>query len=39
MEQRSDRILLSIDNTDGTAARDVAIRLDLDALGLRPQLP
>ena len=37
--QRSDRILLSIENTDDTAARDAAIRLDLDALGLRPQLP
>ena len=37
--QRSDRILLSIENTDKTAPRDAAIRLDLDALGLRPQLP
>ena len=37
--QRSDRILLSIENTDDTAARDAAIRLDLDVLGLRPQLP
>ena len=31
--------LLSIGGTDDTAARDAAIRLDLDALGLRPQLP
>ena len=34
-----DRVLLAVQNTDREQAQDAAIELDLDALGLTPQLP
>ncbi len=34
-----DRVLLAVENTDRTHAQDATIAVDLDALGLTPQLP